>query len=235
MLNNNKNNKSAKVFQYKKSFSELNLLLRSLLYWPIALGYQKPQSLWLYLKQTLSEQKSFKAFWKTELLIQTVSRNLSITLHTPKVFPLVDKVFIMNSQVLSEWSRRHASTLLYSFGTGRCGFKPNETKSFIAGDTTIRAGLWLVWRNYKRLTPLRLHLSGLKSKMRTYYNRLKSLSHFYSIDDATPVPFNGCFLLHRPRKRYRYHEYNVRKVPLFMQQFQCQQFSLLRKTQVMHT
>ena len=151
MLNNNKNNKPVKVFQHKKSFSELNLLLRSLLYWPIALGYQKPQSLWLYLKQTLSEQKSFKAFWKTELLIQTVSRNLSITLHTPKVFPLVDKAFIMNSQALSEWSRRHASTLLYSFGTGRCGFKPNETKSFIAGDTTIRAGLWLVWRNYKRL------------------------------------------------------------------------------------
>lgn len=198
------------------SFKSKNLY-SSLIYFSIFLGFHKSIFSWFQKKYKLYSLTHFLNFWKTEFLIQSVSRNLEVILNTANIFSLIFKQFLMNLQVLSDWCLKYASHFLYGFSTGRCGFKPFETKSFIAGDTTVRAGLWFIWRSFKKLTPVRLHLSGLNKKMKLYVNRLLSLTtlkfkSFFGIDDSTSLSFNGCHLLHLPRKRYRYHQYNLLKI-----------------------
>jgi len=197
-------------------------LLRNLIFWPIAYGYNdyNKLSFWLRNQNLIKSYKKFRWLWKSEMRLQIVSRNLTVTLYTPQVFSLVDKMFWINWNSWREWIKNNTCNLLYSLTAGRCGFKPNETKSFIAADTTIRAGLWLIYRNFKKLTPVRLHLLGAKSKINLYFNRVKLIHNFFSVDDTTPMPFNGCALLHLPRKRFRYHEYNVKKFALFVKRGQ---------------
>ena len=212
------------LLQLKMKFMLENTpVLLSLIYWPVAFGYNNSTTHLKYWFLQRIRQKKYKKFqiqWKSELLVQAMSRNLNVTLYTPKIFSLVDKKFIMFWEQWRTWHKENHSHLLYSISTGRCGFKPNETKSFIAGDTTIRAGLWLVARNYKKLTPLKLHLAGEKSKLSPYFNRIKLINSFFTLQDTTPIAFNGCLLSHLPRKRFRYHEYNVKKVSLFVKSFQ---------------
>ena len=218
--------KSITNVKIKIPFLEITGLLRSLVYWPVALGYQNTNGLspWFLRQQSLKYLKKWQNKWKSELLLQVVSRNINLTLYTPKIFSIVDKVHLIGWVAWLNWNKENASIILYNITTGRCGFKPNETKSFIAGDTTIRAGLWLIYRNYKKLTPVKLHIAGIKSKITIYFNRIKLIHNFYSFNDATPIAFNGCRLLHLPRKRFRTHEYNVNKVALFTKSFQYRSF-----------
>jgi hypothetical protein len=211
----------------KRANNGINNLLRHLIYWPLSYGYrqQKLLTYWYLQQELLKFHRRFTMNWKSELLLQIVSRNLLMTLYTPKIFSLVDKTFLMTSPVWKDWIKKHSSQLLFAISTGRCNFKPSETKSFIAGDTTVRAGLWLVQRNYKKLTPLRLHFSGFQAKIKIFFNRIKLLHNFSSFLDQTPIPFNGCLLLHLPRKRFRYHEYNVQKVAKFTRRFQYTQMT----------
>jgi len=205
-----------------KNFN-LTPFFRSLIYWPVALGYVFTHilKLWFLRQQTLKTLKKWQNTWKSELLVKVVSRNLNMTLYTPKIFSVVEKIHLMLFSAWKLWTKKNASTILYNITTGRCGFKPQETKSFIAGDTTIRAGLWLIYRNSKKLTPFKLHLAGIKKKITIYKKRIALIfSSIYSYNDKTPIPYNGCKLLHLPRKRFRRHEYNVQKVALFTKTYQ---------------
>jgi hypothetical protein len=200
--------------------NELQNLLLSLVYWPITLGYQNKYQLtfWLIQKINLKKKKMFLPYWQSEMLLQCFNRNLSVIVHTPQVFSLVDKTNLTSWTQWRDWNKKNASTLIFGFSTGRCGFKPYETKSFIAGDTLVRAALWFFNRFYKKLSPIKVSFMGENAKFLRYFNRLKPLKNkqlkykFYSFADVTPIAFNGCRLSHLPRKRYRRHPYQVRKV-----------------------
>ena len=183
-------------------------LIQSLIYWPIYYGQKSTVHnlrYWYYQGFFLKQYKRFRHFWKSELLIKVVSRNINVILYTAQMWSLEDKQYICLTNNWRQWRSQHAAKLLYMISAGRCGFKTFETNSFIAGDTTVRAGLWLLSRNMKKLTPVKLYLSGLKNKIDIYFNRVKLLQKFFSFDDVTPRPWNGCWLLHYPRKRFRYH------------------------------
>jgi hypothetical protein len=200
---------------------EKQQVVRSLIYWPLNYGYTNMKLKYWVSNQVLKKQyKKYNIQWKTELLIQAMSRNLNITLYTPKIFSLVDKVFLLSWEHWRTWNKENYSNMLFSLSTGRCGFKPVETKTFIAGDTTMRAGLWLIKRNEKKLTPVKLNLAGEQKKLSVYFNRFNLLSSFVMFQDSTPIAFNGCLLKHLPRKRFRRHEYNVQKVANFIEQQQ---------------
>lgn len=197
--------------------------MQILIYWPICYGRVNNQIvLPHWLAGGICQKKADYSLywqWKSELLIKIVSRNINIILYTPRLWALEDKFFFCSWLSWNKWQKTNASKLLYIISTGRCGFRPFETKSFIAGDTTVRAALWLVSRNLQKLTPLKLHLAGQKHKIKAYWVRIKLLHQYCTIDDHTPVPFNGCILLHIPRKRFRYHEYNVQKMGRYQRQF----------------
>ena len=220
--------------EYKNFYSNL-------IYWPIFLGYQQTNStkLWLQKGFLQKQYKKVLPFWKSEFLIQFFSRNVYIVVHTPSVYNLVHKVHLLSSDSLKNWSKVNASTLVFGFSTGRCGFKPNETKGFVAADTLIRAGLWFIKRFHKKLSPLKVRYMGPRHKMMKYIRRLqplykKNLSYKYtSFLDSTPVAFDnqGCNLKRTPRKRYRYSEYSLYKVSKYIQKrYMAQKTPLPAKT-----
>jgi hypothetical protein len=152
------------------------------------------------------------------MLLRFASRNAQVIIHMPRVPELVYKKYFLHREVARTWNNTNSSDMLFGFSAGRCGFKPNETKSFIANDTLVRAGLWFITRFVKKLSPIKLRLMGNTATFRKYLYRLtpKRKKVFkYSIcciEEATPIPFNGCKLSHYPRKRFRYHTPNFRRV-----------------------
>ena len=194
----------------------------NLLYWPSNLGYQLPNLNFLDKKLTHEDNLITRLNYKSEMLLRFASRNAHVIIHMPRVPELVYKQFYIHREVARTWNNSNSSDMLFGFSTGRCGFKPNETKSFIANDTLVRAGLWFITRFVKKLSPIKLRLMGNTATFRKYLYRLtpKRKKVFkYSIcciEEATPIPFNGCKLSHYPRKRFRYHTPNFRRVMTYV-------------------
>lgn len=195
-------------------FNNLYLLLT----WPQAYGYTLLDTHFLQKKVL---QKKTLDYWlncKSEMLFRFGKRNSNLVVHTPRTPPLIYKNHLMRRETLRNWKNKNASEMLFGFSAGRCGFKPNETKTFIASDTLVRVALWFITRFLKKLSPVKLRLMGNTNVFRKYLPRFKPKFNkrfkykIYSIEDATPVPFNGCRLEHMARKRYRRHTYQYRKV-----------------------
>lgn len=196
-------------------FNRLYLLL----HWPQHYGYSLLDTDFVSKKLWQKKTLNFWLNYKAEMVLRFGKRNSNLVVHAPKIPSLVYKKHLMSWETLRNWNNQHASDLLFGFSTGRCGFKPIETKSFVASDTLIRVGLWFITRFLKRLSPFKLRLMGNTRLFRKYLHRFKPSKpgnyfkyKIYSIEDATPIPFNGCRLEHMARKRYRRHEYQYRKV-----------------------
>ena len=197
----------------------------NLLYWPSKYGYQLPNLNFLDAKLSHEDNLTTWLNYKSEMLLRFASRNAQVIIHMPRVPELVYKKYYIHREVARTWNNNNSSDMLFGFSAGRCGFKPNETKTFIANDTLIRAGLWFITRFVKKLSPIKLRLMGQTMKYRKYLYRLipKNKKVFkysiYCIEEATPIPFNGCKLSHYPRKRFRYHTPNFRRVMNYVKNY----------------
>jgi ribosomal protein S11 len=188
------------------------------LYWPYKHGYQLPNLNFLEKKVDHEDILQTYLNYKSEMLLRFASRNAQVIIHMPRVPALVYKKYLLRREVARTWNKTNSSDMLFGFSTGRCGFKPSETKSFIANDTLVRAGLWFITRFVKKLSPIKLRLMGNTATFRKYLYRLtpkrKKVFKYRicCIEESTPIPFNGCKLSHYPRKRFRYHTPNFRRV-----------------------
>jgi hypothetical protein len=197
----------------------------TLLYWPTNFGYHLANGYFLEQKLAHEDNIHKTLIYKSEMLLRFASRNAQVIIHMPRVPELVYKKYYIHREEARTWNKYNSSDMLFGFSTGRCGFKPNETKSFIANDTLVRAGLWFITRFVKKLSPIKLRLMGNTATFRKYLYRLtpKRKKFFkYSIcciEEATPIPFNGCKLSHYPRKRFRYHTPNFRRVMNYVKKF----------------
>lgn len=242
-LNKNKNNKVLNLHFMKFSTVSKNSLvikqnnmlkkyplhlhysLFSMVYWPQSLAYENLQENFFSQKILYKNCLKFWQSYKSEVLLRFSSRNTSLIVHSNKVPSIIYKKHFYNREKIRAWNNLNASTILFGFSVGRCGFKQNETKSFIAVDTLIRAGLWFLVRYRKKITPFRLRFMGDAMRFRKYLYRFKPAfkKHFkfsiYSIQDATPIPFNGCKLSHLPRKRFRRNAYNNFKIVRYLKNF----------------
>jgi len=199
--------------------------LHSLIYWPSKLGYNLSNVSFLKQKFAKYNKIAKRLNYKSEMLLRFAKRNAQVIIHTPRVPQLVYKKHFVHREIAREWNNKKSSDMLFGFSAGQCGFKPYETKSFIANDTLVRAGLWFMTRFVKKLSPFKLRLMGNTTIFRKYLYRLipsykKRFKYtIYSIEDATPIPFNGCRLSHYARKRYRYHTPNFRNVSKYVKNF----------------
>ncbi len=206
-----------------KKILHINYIISWFYYGNIQQEYQLKD--YLIQKITLKNYKYILPFWKSEIVFQYFKRNVSIIVHTPRIFSLVEKLNQISVLNWRHWRKINAATLIFGFSTGRCGFKSNETKSFIAIDTLIRAILWFLSRFSKTLSPIKVRFIGHNLKFSRFFNRLLPLNkkklkyNFYSFSDHTPIPFNGCRLSHLPRKRYRRHAFNVKKIVQYVKKF----------------
>ena len=167
----------------------------------------------------LNYRNKFYLDYKSEVLFSFGKRNSNVVVHAPRVSPLVYKKYFVQREIARNWNNENLSEFYFGFSTGRCGFKPTETKSFIATDTLVRILFWCIIRHLKKLSPYRLRLKGKTNVIRKYINRFTPNRKYKgfrfdiaSIEDATPIPFNGCKLEHMARKRYRRHAYQYNKI-----------------------
>lgn len=233
MLNSlpNNNLNPLNTLRYTQHFLNFKQSILLLLQTPLHLGYRYYFSdilnLWLVNKQKIQYFKKFMFYWQSEMLLQFFSRNVSIIVYTPKIYSIVDKKHICSLDLWQNWQNTVCSTLLFGFSTGRCGFKSHETQSFVAADTLIRAFLWFLQRFNKKLSPIKINFFGDNKKFLRYFNRLnpqknmqKTLNYnFFSFNDVTPVPFNGCRFMRTPRKRYRKHEHKYKTIVQYIKKF----------------
>lgn len=205
--------KKLKMDQYKAFFP-----VYTLLYWSKNYNYTLLNTNFLSNKIYLKYRNLFYLNFKSEVLFSFGKRNSNVIVHAPRVSPLVYKKYFVHRETARDWNNDNLSELYFGFSTGRCGFKPTETKSFIATDTLVRTLFWCINRHLKKLSPFRLRLKGKTSIFRKYANRFTpskgKLFKFIiaSVEDATPIPFNGCRLEHMARKRYRRHAYQYGKI-----------------------
>jgi hypothetical protein len=203
--------------------------LHSLIYWPYKFGYNLLNVSFLKKRFAKYNKIARRLDYKSEMLLRFAKRNAQVIIHTPRVPQLVYKKHFVHREIAREWNRKKSSDMLFGFSAGQCGFKPYETKSFIANDTLVRAGLWFMMRFVKKLSPFKLRLMGHTTIFRKYLYRLipsykkKFKYTIHSIEDATPMPFNGCRLSHYARKRYRYHTPNFRSVSRYVKNFKVVQ------------
>jgi ribosomal protein S11 len=225
--NSNKNNSKLNLVLINPKINSMKFYfnLYNLLYWPSNYGYQLPNLNFLDKKLAHEDILNNRLNYKSEMLLRFGSRNAQVIIHMPRVPELVYKKYFVHREAARSWNKNNSSNMLFGFSAGRCGFKPNETKSFIANDTLVRAGLWFITRFVKKLSPIKLRLMGNTATFRKYLYRLtpkrKKLFKYKiaCIDDATPIPFNGCKLSHYPRKRFRYHTPNFRRVLRYVKNY----------------
>jgi len=188
------------------------------MYWTIPFNYISATKFFLRKKMEQQDLLAKHMTYKSEMLFRYTKRNAQVIIHMPRIPSLVFKKHFVHREILRNWNNKKASKLLFGFGTGDCGFKPHETKSFVAKDTLVRAGLWVITRFVKKLSPIKLRFQGDTTVFRQYLNRLtpprnKKFKYFVSnIEDSTPIPFNGCKLQHAPRKRFRRHTNNFKNL-----------------------
>jgi len=196
--------------------------LLSNVYWPNSLSYENLQSNFLEHKVLYKRCLHFWESHKSEVLLRFSSRNTSLIVHSNRLPSIIYKKYLYNREKIRSWNNDNLSNILFGFSVGRCGFKQNETKSFIAIDTLIRAGLWFLVRYRKKIAPFKLRFVGSHTRFRKYLYRFKPAfgKHFRfsinSIDDETPRPHNGCRLSHLPRKRFRRHAYSYSKISQYI-------------------
>jgi hypothetical protein len=197
----------------------------STVYWPNSLSYENLQHNFLEHKVLYKRCLQFWESHKSEVLLRFSSRNTSLIVHSIRLPSIIYKKHLYNREKIRSWNNDNLSTILFGFSVGRCGFKQNETKSFIAIDTLIRAGLWFLVRYRKKIAPFKLRFMGSHSRFRKYLYRFKPAfkKHFKfsinSIDDETPRPHNGCRLSHLPRKRFRRHSYSYSKIAKYIKTY----------------
>jgi ribosomal protein S11 len=224
--NNNNSKLILGLINPKINSMKFNFNLYNLLYWPSKYGYQVTYL--NFLEKQLEHEDILNSClnFKSEMLLRFGSRNAQVIIHMPRVQELVYKKYFLHREVARSWNKNNSSDMLFGFSAGRCGFKPNETKSFIANDTLVRAGLWFITRFVKKLSPIKLRLMGNTATFRKYLYRLtpkrKKLFKYRicSIEESTPIPFNGCKLNHYPRKRFRYHTPNFGRVLRYVKNYQ---------------
>lgn len=204
--------------------TNFKFFLGSLMYWSVPFNYTVTSKFFLEKKDEQKNVLSSHLQYNSEMLLRYTKRNAQVIIHMPRVPGLVFKKFLLHREVVRQWNKNNSSDMLFGFGTGDCGFKPNETKTFTAKDTLIRAGLWVITRFVKKLSPIKLRFHGDTRVFRQYLNRLtpktKKFKYFVAhIEDSTPISFNGCKLRHAPRKRFRYHTNNFKNVVTYIKYF----------------
>jgi len=197
----------------------------NLLYWPDKYAYTLSNLNFIKTKLENYNNIHNTLNYKSEFLLRFAKRNAQVIIHMPRVPQLVYKKHLLHREIARTWNNQNSSDMLFGFSAGRCGFKPNETKTFIANDTLVRAGLWFITRFVKKLSPIKLRLMGHTTTFRKYLYRLipkhKRLFKYSicNLEESSPIPFNGCKLSHYPRKRFRYHTTNFRKMVTYMKRF----------------
>lgn len=203
---------------------KFNFILGSLMYWGVPFNYTVATKFFLAQKVEQKRLEGAHMHYNSEMLLRYTKRNAQVIIHMPRIPSLVFKKYLLHRELVRQWNNDNSSDMLFGFSTGDCGFKPNETKTFIAKDTLVRAGLWIITRFVKKLSPIKLRFQGDTTTFRQYLNRLtpktKKFKYFVSnIEDSTAISFNGCKLRHAPRKRFRYHTNNFRNLVSYIKNF----------------
>lgn len=198
--------------------------LGSLMYWGVPFNYTVATKFFLTKKMEQKKLQQSHMQYNSEMLLRYTKRNAQVVIHMPRIPSLIFKKYFLHRELVRQWNNNNSSDMLFGFGTGDCGFKPNETKTFIAKDTLVRAGLWIITRFVKKLSPIKLRFQGDTTVFRQYLNRLtpksKKFKYFVAnIEDSTAISFNGCKLRHAPRKRFRYHTNNFRNLVSYIKNF----------------
>jgi len=205
---------------------------QTLLNWPYKYGYNLNNLSFFAQKEKQYTEINTWLHYKAEMLFRFAKRNSQVMIHMPRVPALVYRKHLLHREVARTWNNVNSSDMLFGFSAGRCGFRKNETKTFIATDTLISAGVWFITRFIKKLSPLKLRLMGNTNVFRKYLHRLTPRRKIFfkyticSIEESTPIPFNGCKLSHYPRKRFRFHTTNFHKSVKYIKKY-----NLIRKVQ----
>lgn len=226
MVKNTQNNVAVMVHNPYNNNMKFYFYFYNFLYWPDKYAYTLSNVNFLKNKWKKYKQTAKILNYKSEFLLRFAKRNAQVIIHMPRVPVLVYKKHFLHREKARNWNKKNSSDMLFGFSAGRCGFKPNETKSFIANDTLVRAGLWFITRFAKKLSPIKLRFMGHTTIFRKYLYRLipkhkkRWKYDICTIEESTPIPFNGCKLSHYPRKRFRYHANNFRKLVTYIKKFQ---------------
>jgi len=152
--------------------------------------------------------------WVAELILQFGANNTFFLLRTPIIKDATPYLQFWSSTFIQKnYFKENNSEILFSISVGRCGFKKSEKRTTLALDILIRAIIWICKRFYQFLTVIKLNFNSPSVNILQY---IKNYRYFFSgekkliihsINDISPLPYNGVRKRRVGRSRFRYHRY----------------------------